>query len=270
MPYPVFTTQHLFDQHLIAEVLAELALHGGAILRIARACGFGSSEVRRQISAGMRGADTQRRELVERPVEDEMREKHGRLERVADRIAQPASSAQTGILCGTGSVAGMHEHQRAELLRLRPERIEFRQRQLLAFHAAADGGAPQPELPDPVSELLGREVRKMQRHRREPDVSIGMRRTPRRELLVLDLDNLARELAVRRVPERVDAEDLDIDPLRVQRMETLGAEDETAAVGLVAAAGRRELRTFENIADLGHREGTVDVDRLDPLGAADA
>src|SRR5206468_10982793 len=32
-------------------------------------------------------------------------------------------------------------------------------------------------------------------------------------------------------------------------------------------ADRRELRTFKNIADLGHREVTVDVDHLDPPAA---
>src|SRR5436309_15239186 len=50
-------------------------------------------------------------------------------------------------------------------------------------------------------------------------------------------------------------------------METLEAKDETAAVGLVGAADRRKLRPVENIADLGHREVTVDVDHLDPPAA---
>ena len=53
--------------------------------------------------------------------------------------------------------------------------------------------------------------------------------------MVLPSPPLARELAIRRVPERVDAQDLDVDSLLVQRADPLGTEHQAAGVGLVAA-----------------------------------
>src|SRR5207237_8360116 len=156
-----------------------------------------------------------------RALEYQMGEKARRLERIADRVAESAAAAQPLILSRAGGVARVHEHERAELLRLRPEGIEFRRRELLAFDAAADGRAAQPELLDPVFELLGREIGELERNGREAREPIGMRRAPCGQLLVLDGHNLACELAVRRVPEGVDAEDLHVDPLLVDRLEAL-------------------------------------------------
>ena len=183
----------------------------------------------------MRRADAQSRKSIERAVENQMRQEDRRLERIADGVAQSAAAAQPRILCRPGRIARVHEDERAELLSLRPEGIEPRRRQLLAFDAAANRRAAQPQLRDPVFELLGGEIGKLQRHRRQPDESIGMRGAPGRERLVFDPDDLPRELAIRRVPERVDAQDLDVDSLLVQRSDPLGTEHRAAPVGLVAA-----------------------------------
>ena len=270
MPQSFLAKHHRVDQDLIAEVFAELALHDGAVLRIASARRFRPAEIRRQVAARVRRADAQPGKLVERPIENQMREKDRRLERIADGVAQSAAAAQPLVLRRARRVARVHEHEHAELLHFRPERIEFRRRQLLAFDAAADGGAAQPEPLDSVFQLLGRQIGKLQRHRREPDEPIRMRRAPRGELLVLDGHDLARELAFGRVPERVDAQDLHVDPLLVDRFEAFGAEHETAFLIAPApspAALGRELRTFNDVADFGDRQVAVDVDHLDAPAA---
>jgi len=76
-------------------------------------------------------------------------------------------------------------------------------------------------LPDAFLQLLGGEVRVLQRHRREGDEALRVRRAGLGELLVLDLDDLSRDVAVRRVPIRIDAERLDVDALLVHRAEPL-------------------------------------------------
>src|SRR5882724_8320997 len=80
----------------------------------------------------------------------------------------------------------MNEDQHPELLGLGPERVELRVGQLFAVDAAADSGAAQTVLLDPVLQLLGGEVRMLQRHRGERDEAIGVRRAGLGELLVLD------------------------------------------------------------------------------------
>src|SRR5207245_5232800 len=85
-----------------------------------------------------------------------------------------------------------------------PERVELRIADLRAVDAAADPGAAQPVLLHALLELLGGEVGVLQRHRREGDEALGIRGARLGELLVLDLDDLAGEIAVRGVPVRVD------------------------------------------------------------------
>src|SRR5262245_41052323 len=60
----------------------------------------------------------------------------------------------------------MDEYQRLQFLGFLPERIEARRGDLLAFDAAADGGADQTQLFHALFELLGGELGKLQRHRR--------------------------------------------------------------------------------------------------------
>ena len=94
------------------------------------------------------------------------------------------------------------ENQAAQLLRLGPERVKLGIGQFLAVHAAADRRAAQPELLHRVIELLGGEVRVLQRDRGKGDEAVRLRRAQRGELLVLQLDELTREVAVGLVPDR--------------------------------------------------------------------
>src|SRR5207245_4242968 len=107
------------------------------------------------------------------------------------------------------------EDERAELLGLGPERMESRIAELLAVDAAADGGAAQPVLLQTGLELLGREVRVLQRHRGEGDEAIRVRRAGLGELLVLERDEPAGDVTIGLVPVRIDAERLDVDALLV-------------------------------------------------------
>src|SRR6059036_743150 len=103
-----------------------------------------------------------------------MRERDGGVQRVADRVRQPAVALEA-----PGEVwraLRMDEDQDAELLGLRPERVELRVGELVAGDARADGGAAEPELLHPVDELLHREVRKLERDRREGDETIRILR----------------------------------------------------------------------------------------------
>src|SRR6266542_2763001 len=81
-------------------------------------------------------------EPIECAFEDQVRESKGCFERIPDSDAERAVSLQSIIKHGRG--LRMDEHDHPELLGLRKERVEFRVRQLLANHAAADRGAPQP------------------------------------------------------------------------------------------------------------------------------
>ena len=166
--------------------------------RVAR--DVGAPEIRRQVAAGVRAAELQPRKAIERPVEDHPREENRRLERVADDVAEVAASAQRAVLEDVVGAARVHEDEHAELLGLRPERIELRRRGRLAGDVAGDADAAQPQLLDGFLELLDRQIGMLQRHRRQPDEAIRVGRAPLRELLVLNRDDPARQIAVGAVP----------------------------------------------------------------------
>src|SRR6185437_12902816 len=103
----------------------------------------------------------------------------------------------------------MDEDQAPQLLGLGPDRMELRVSELQPLDAAADRHAPQPELLDAVLHLLDRKVGVLQRQRRKGNEAIRLGGDELRELLVLQLDQCSRDIAVRRVPEWIDAERLD-------------------------------------------------------------
>ena len=83
----------------------------------------------------------------------------------------------------------------------------------------------------------------LQRHRREGDEPVGLGRADLRERLVLELDELARDVPLRRVPVGVDAERLDVDALLVHRADA------------VRRAGHEEGLRLERSPHQGHRRG---------------
>ena len=101
--------------------------------------------------------------------------------------------------------------------------MELRVAQLEALDAAAEAGAAQAVALDALLELLGGEVRMLQRHARERDEPVGLGRADLGQRLVLDPDQLRRDVPVRRVPVGIDAERLHVDALRVHRLEALPA-----------------------------------------------
>ena len=133
----------------------------------------------------------------------------------------------------------MDEDQRLQLLGLLPERIELGGGDLLALDAAADGSADQAELLHAVLELLGGEVGKLQRHRRVADEaareSLAHLAT---SFCALQVEDAAGEIAVGAVPERVDAERLDVDAVLVHVGDARG-RDRKAEIALELPLGAR-------------------------------
>ena len=102
----------------------------------------------------------------------------------------------------------------------------------------ADRHPAQPELLDAVFELLDGQLRVLHGSGRESDEAIRMRRAQLGELLVLRFDEFFGEVAVGLVPERIDADRLDVDALRVHLLD--------ARVVSLSAAGA----TFRPIMEL--------------------
>ncbi len=174
---------------------------------------IGAARVGRQEAAGVRSADLEAGEPVERALEDQVRQGDGRLEGVADHIAEVPVTLEALLELGGGTgTLGMDEHHHAELFGLGPEGVELRIADLLPVDAAADAGAAQPVLLHTLLQLLGGEIGVLQRHGCEGDEALGVRGACLRELLVLELADLPGEVAIRLVPVRVDAERLDVGP----------------------------------------------------------
>ena len=150
-----------------------------------------------------------------------MRERDRRLERIADRVGEHAVALEPARALELCRALRMNEDQNAELLHLRPERMELRIAQLQAVDAAAQADAAQSVLLGAFLRLLDREVRMLQRHGRERDEPIRLCRADLCELLVLDLDQLLHDVSVGLVPVRIDAERLDVDALLVHRAEAI-------------------------------------------------
>ena len=126
-----------------------------------------------------------------------MRQKHRGLERIPDRVAETAFPLQTGILCGAGRLLRVHEEHDAQFFRFGPERIELAVRQFLSFDAAADRGATKAQFSHRVVELLGGEIRMLQRKGRHADEAIRLRGDRLSNLFVLQLDQVPRQRALR-------------------------------------------------------------------------
>src|SRR2546426_31478 len=82
-----------------------------------------TSATRWRSASGVSRADLEPREAVQRSLEDQVRERDRRVERIADDVAQSAVALQP-LLESRASPLRMDEDQAAELLRLRPERME--------------------------------------------------------------------------------------------------------------------------------------------------
>ena len=73
-------------------------------------------------------------------------------------------------------------------------------------------------------QLLHGEVWKLQRHRGKAQEAVRVRGAPGGQRFVVDRDHVCSEVTVRPVPERVDADGLDIDALGVHLAEAAQAD----------------------------------------------
>ena len=155
------------------------------------------------------------------------------------------------------------EHDRAERLGLRPEGMKPWVGELVAGDAAADRRAAESHRLHRVLELLRGEVRELKRDRRKRRKPIAMARAEGGHRVVLNSNHLRAEIALDVVPVRVDAEDGDVDPLRVHRgnplIERLTVEAEQRRL----RGTRRRRRSTEQFVGRRYRAVGVDVDRSD-------
>ena len=135
-------------------VVVELAqVLGGLLLERARAAvGEGGEDrvgpraVGGQIAAAVGRADLEPGEAVQRALEDQVRERDGGLQGIADGVGEHAVALEPAGRLQLRRALRMDEDERAERLRLGPEGMEARVGQLRPVHAAADGGAAQAVL----------------------------------------------------------------------------------------------------------------------------
>ena len=133
------------------------------------------------------------------------------------------------------------------------------------FDHAADRRALQALLLHRGLEFLHGEIGRLQGQRGESREAVGLRGAELGELLVLDLHDLAGEIAVAAVPERIDRQHFHVDGLRIHRGEPLVDLDE----GLGRAVDRRKLRRggigAEQRAGFAEVAMGMHVDGFDPL-----
>src|ERR1041384_1119516 len=98
----------------------------------------------------MRRDDLQPGELVERALEDQVLQRDGGVERIADGVAKPAVALEA--LGKLRRRLGMDEQHGAELFGFLQHRMIFGPREIVAEHAAADRSAAQALLLDRRSE----------------------------------------------------------------------------------------------------------------------
>ena len=124
----------------------------------------------------MRRADLQAGKAIERALEDQVRERDGGVERIADDVGEIAVALKPVLELIRRAVAcGWMKTSDAQLLGLGPERVELRIGDLLAGDVAADRRAAQPSFLTPCLELLGGQIRILQRNRGEGDEAVGVR-----------------------------------------------------------------------------------------------
>src|SRR5262245_11787024 len=209
----------------------------------------------------MRGAYLEPRKTVERSLEDQVRQRDRGLEWIADRIGQQAAAGEPTARLQFAGAKWVQENQHAQFLAFGPERVELRVRQFLAGNAAGNADAAKPEFLDRVLDLLRSEVRKLQRRRREADETVGMTGTERGQRLVLHFDQLFGRVALGAVPERVDAQPLDIEARLVHVSEA------------IPAIRPKQRRCFERVIDqlrgVGNDAVRVHMDGFDQLTGDD-
>src|SRR5262245_31093694 len=132
----------------------------------------------------MRRAQFEVRELIQRAIENQVRQADGGVEWIADGVGEPAVTLEApGEF---GRALRMYETQHAELLGLGPERMKLRVGKFLVGAACADCRATQAEFFHAMYELLDSQCRVLQRDRSKGDKAIRIHRAHLGEFFVLD------------------------------------------------------------------------------------
>src|SRR5215510_7282825 len=190
-----------------------------------------------------------------------MREEDCSFQRISDRVAQAALSLQPWVLRCTRRVLWVHEQQHTEFLCLGPERIELAVGEFLALDAASDGGAAQSQLSDGLVQLIGCQIRMLQRHSGHSYKSIRMLGTPLRYSFILKLNKVASQRAFCRVSPGIDIDRLIVNALRIHIDQPLRIA-ERDVTGKIALRCCGERRVLDQIPDFGHETVGVSVHGL--------
>src|SRR5258706_6617415 len=115
-------------------------------------------------------------------------------------------------------------------------------------------------------ELLGGQVGKLQRDRRQTDITIGVGLAPFGKFFVMNFYDLACEFPVRRIkPETIDAQHLNVNSPLVERLQTLRPHDVRPAGSIPRS--RSQIRILYNIPNFRHDAVSMHIDDLDTLAA---
>src|SRR5215831_21335970 len=156
----------------------------------------------------------------------------------------------------------MKEDEHTEFFGFGPEEVELRVAEFDASDTASDGSPTQTILLDALLELLGSQIGELQGHCGESNEAVGMLGARLGEFLVLNADDLLREVALYLVPVWVDAERLHVDALRVHGLQAQINGALHVQVGTQTWALELEVHQRQC---LRHCAMGVDVDRLRAL-----
>ncbi len=136
----------------------------------------------RHEAAAVRKADFKRRVALQHAAEHQTSAGNRGLERQSHEISHVIGAQAFGARAGRR----MHKDEGAEPFRFGPERVERAIVEIAAVDMGADHGAAQAELRHCALELIGRRLRRLQRHGAEAEKASGMAAHDRRDLLVLE------------------------------------------------------------------------------------
>src|SRR6266540_5821938 len=123
-----------------------------------------------EIAAAMHGENLQVGMPLEYAIEDQIVQRDGRIERIADRVVEREPREPSRL----AEAERVQHYQRAELLGLAPERRELGLGQFLAVHVGQDLDTLEAELADAALELLHGFAGIGHRHTAEPSEAVRL------------------------------------------------------------------------------------------------
>ena len=210
----------------------------------------------------MRGADLEAGEAVERALEDQVRQRDRRFERVADRVGQQAVAGEPAARLQFAGAERVHEDEHAHAPRISPRTDGI-------SGSARSWPATLPATPTPRKPRFLTACSTCSAARSGYCSAAVAKATKRSgwlaqncdELLVLDADQLGGGVALGAVPERVDAERLDIDAGAVHLRQP-GAD-------IRPQQSRRLERVVDDLGRVRDDAMRMHIDGLDALAGDD-